>query len=375
MLLSKLQRLGSAASWDSCGGVKQKSLRKAKIPAEFSNFVHDCSGTSENCRLMKVLQSNKCLHDCKYCINSSPSGKKTALEPKELAQSFSFLAKKGYVQGLFLSSAVQGNAGSTAEKMIESARLLRSKANFPGYIHLKVLPAMSRDHIYQMAELADRLSLNIEAPSKEFFSELGSTKDYFKDLEKRLKWISKVKEKGILRSFTTQLILGAASETDKDVLEKMDSLYKETKLHRTYFSAFEPVKGTPLEKEKAEHSLREHRLYQTDWLLRIYGFEVKELKLALDEREMFSLHRDPKITIAVNSPNKFPLDPNAADREELLHVPGIGPKAAENIETAKEKGKKFTEFKELRECGVIVKRAMPFLALEKERQARIAEYC
>ena len=375
MLLDRLQRLGAAAAWDSCGGVKQKSLRKAGIPMEYSNFVHDCAATAEKCRLMKVLQSNKCIHDCKYCANSGACRTKAELDPKELAQSFGSLVKKGFVQGLFLSSAVTGNADSTADKIIESARIVRKEIHFQGYVHLKVLPAMSKDKIFEMAQYADRLSLNIEAPSKEFFSELGSTKDYYRDLEKRLKWIGEARWKGRMKSFTTQFIVGAAGESDLDVLGKMDSLYKETELWRSYFSAFEPVKGTALEGKKQENALREHRLYQSDWLLRVYGFKLKELKLGLSEGGMLPLKADPKVAIAVNSPNKFPVDPNSAEKEELLHVPGIGPKAAERIGKARNCGKRFREFKELRKCGVIVRRAAPFLQLDGERQLKLEEFC
>jgi len=324
---------------------------------------------------MKVLQSNKCIHDCGYCVNSGSCTKKMELQPKEIAQTFGSLRRKGIVQGLFLSSAVTKNADETADKMIESAKLVRKNVRPGFYLHLKVLPAMSREKIREMAEYADRLSLNIEAPSKNLFSELGSTKDYFHDLEKRIDWISDARGKYRMRSFTTQFILGAAQETDFDVLKKMNSLYKETDLWRTYFSAFEPVKGIRLEDSKAEKPAREHRLYQSDWLMRVYNFEFKELKLALNEEKKLSLQADPKMTIAVNSPNKFPIDPNNSTRDELLHVPGIGPSTAERISHAVESGKKFRDFKELKQYGLIMKRAESFLQLDGERQARLNEFC
>ncbi len=376
MLLQKLQRLGMAASWDSCGSGKQKNPRKSIVPVQYRAFIHECSQTQQErkpCRLMKILQSNNCIHECKYCANSTKCNKKTELKPKELVQAFNFLTKKRLVQGLFLSSAVTRDADTTAEKIIESARILRFKAGFKGYIHLKVLPGMSKEKIREMAELADRLSLNIEVPDGEFLSEIAPTKNFSNDLEKRLKWINELKEKGILKSFTTQFIAGATKETDLNILKKMHSLYKKTKLYRSYFSAFEPVKGTSLEKTKPENPWREHRLYQADWLLRIYGFKLRELKLALDSNGMLSLHKDPKMAIAVNCPNKHPLDPNNATKEELLQVPGIGPKAAEKIEAMK-KTAQLTDFNELKKCGVILQRAMPFLQLEGKRQTRITAF-
>lgn len=372
VILEKLKKLGSAASWDSCGGVKQKSMRKSGIPASYASFVHDCSNTSESCRLMKVLQSNKCIHDCKYCVNSSCSGSKAELAPEEVAKSFVSLNKSGMVEGLFLSSAVTGEADRTAEKIIESARILREKFRFKGYIHLKVLPTMSKHLVFEMAGLASRLSLNLEAPNKARMHELGSTKDYHNDLEKRLGWIGEAKSKGLLQSFTTQLILGAAGETDWEVLSRMDSLYKKTQLHRTYFSAFQPVHGTGMENSLPEKPAREHQLYQSDWLLRVYGFKLGEIKLALNDNERFGNVRDVKFEIAANNPNLFPVDVNCASREELLRVPGIGPKGVEKILTAREH-RKFSELKQLKKAAIL-KRAAPFIQVGGSRQKRIGEW-
>lgn len=372
--IEKMQRLGSAASWDSCGGVKQKSLRNAGIPADYASFIHDCSATNENCKLVKVLQTNECIHDCKYCVNNCGKQKKLELEPEELAKGFMAFAKRGIVQGLFLSSAVSGNAERSTEKMIESARIIRERHRFHGYIHLKVLPTTPKEQVFELAKYANRLSLNLEVPNSGFFNELGSTKDYKIDLEKRLRWIDHVKEKGLVHSFTTQLILGAAEETDLDVLKKTDSLYRETALHRTYFSAFQPISGTSLEGKQGEKPMREYQLYQADWLLRVYDFKLKEVKLGLGENENFGNLRDVKFGIAVNNPGLFPVDVNHATKEELLRVPGIGPKGVEKILEEREK-KKFQDFKELRKAGVIVKRAQSFIEVENQRQAKLGAFC
>lgn len=373
MLLERLQKLGNAASWDSCGGVKQKSMRKSKIPASYASFVHDCSNTTENCKLMKVLQSNKCIHDCRYCINSSCSRGKAELAPIELAKSFNSMQKSGFVQGLFLSSAVTGEADRTAEKMIESASILRKRFGFQGYIHLKVLPTMSKHLIFEMAKIANRLSLNLEVPSKSHFQLLGNTKDYCNDLEKRLRWVNETKRKGILRSFTTQFILGAAEETDAEVLSKMDDLYHKTDLYRTYFSAFTPIKGTALEGLSAESPSREHLLYQSDWLLRVYKFKLKEIKLGLQENGNFENVKDVKFEIALHNPNLFPVDVNYGSEEELLQVPGIGPKTVLKIVQRRQE-KKFADFRDLKRTGLILKRAQSFIQLDGQRQRRISDY-
>ncbi|MDD5163105.1 MAG: helix-hairpin-helix domain-containing protein [Candidatus ainarchaeum sp.] len=372
MLLEKLRVLGNSASWDSCGGVRQKSLRKVHIPAELENIVYDCSNTSENCRLMKVLQSNSCIHDCNYCANTCKS-RKEELEPIELAQSFNFLEKKGIVQGLFLSSAVTADADRSTEKIIESAKIIRKKFGFKGYLHLKVLPGSSKEKIFETAEYANRISLNLEAVDASLFSEMSSTKNYQNDLIKRLFWIDEANKKGLLPSgFTTQIVVGALGETDSQVLQRMDWLYENTSLHRAYFSAFSPVKGTKFESHKAESKNREHMLYQADWLLRVYDFKKKEIESATGETGNFSLNHDLKLDIAMNNPDKFPLDINTARREELLRVPGIGPKTSEKIILLREE-KKFRETEELKQAG-IAGRALPFIQLEKEKQAKIKEF-
>ncbi|MBN1941394.1 MAG: helix-hairpin-helix domain-containing protein [Candidatus Diapherotrites archaeon] len=374
MILDKLKVLGNAASWDSCGGVKQKSLRKAKIPVHLEKIVYDCAQTSEKCRLMKVLQSNSCIHDCNYCFNSHCKQRKETLQPMELAKSFNSLEKTGMVTGLFLSSAVCGEAEASAERMIESAKLVRKRFGFHGYIHLKALPGMSKDKIFEMARIANRVSLNIEAPNKSFFSEMSNTKDYYNDLFKRLLWIDSANRKGFMRSgFTTQLVVGALGESDKDILKRMDWLYDNTTLHRTYFSAFEPVKNTKFEKIAPENKNREHMLYQADWLLREYGFRRREIETGMNEGEKFRLNHDLKMDIAVNNPNAFPVDLNNASRGELLRVPGIGPKTCEKVLKLRRE-KKIKGYEELKRIGVILKRAASFVQLEKEKQAKLSAF-
>lgn len=374
MAMEKLKLLGGASKWDSCGsGVKRRE--RSTIPAELQNIVYDCASTGEDCRLMKMLHSNTCVHDCKYCVNGK-SGKKARMEPKETADIMHFLYQNKMAFGLFLSSAVTGEPEKTAEEMIESARILRQEKRFPGYIHLKVLPGMPKDQVNEMAKYANRLSLNVEAPSKQYLHELSSTKDYHNDLLKRMGWMDRVSRQGKLsHGFTTQLIVGAAGETDKEVLKCMAKMYGATTLKRTYFSAFQPVEGTALQRGAPENPVREHRLYQADWLLRVYKFKPEEMMLGLEEDGNYNLRQDVKIKIAVNNPNQFPLDPNTASEGELLKVPGIGPQAAKKIIYERDvKRKKFKEVKELKGLGVAGRRAQPFLALGGWRQKRLSEF-
>jgi predicted DNA-binding helix-hairpin-helix protein len=354
--------------------VKQKSFRKAKIPMELENIVYDCSASSEQCRLMKVLQSNSCIHDCAYCGNTCKNQKKESIEPLELAQSLNLLDKKGFVNGLFLSSAVTKNPDSTAEKIIETAKLARKKFHFYGYVHLKVLPGTSKEKIFEMAHYANRISLNIESTNKNLFSEMSSTKDYQNDLMKRLFWIDEANRKGLLKSgFTTQLVVGALGENDKEILGRMDWLYENTSLHRTYFSAFSPIKETKFENKKPENKNREHMLYQADWLLRVYEFQKKEIEYGFTEEGNFPLNKDLKLEIALNNQSLFPIDPNNASKKELLRIPGIGPKTVEKIISIRNE-RKIKDLSELKRTGAIIRRAAPFVQLQNEKQARISSF-
>jgi len=445
MILQKLQRLGMAASYDSCGGTKEKSYREWGIPYEYQNFIYNCTQTTENvfvngatnrdgkykaskekalyekhetteeekkdlwgkmkqalpesenarlnkpnkCLLMKVLQDNTCMHDCKYCVNSGCKNHKEKLAPKEIADSFLHLHKQGYLTGLFLSSAVHIDAEKSTEEMIASARMLRERG-YRGYIHMKVLPDAPEHLIEEMAFYANRLSVNIEASTTQGFNELTSTKDYKEGLLRRVRTLDKLKhdsdkqskERGEgrggwfcdsgnitngedlrFKSFTTQIILGANEENDKDIISRMDSLYSETSLYRTYFSAFSPVEGTPLAEKNAENKKREHRLYEADWLFRIYGFAKKTIEKGLNDHKNFSLTHDVKQSIALSMPELFPLDPNTATREELLLVPGLGPKSVDKIILEREENK-FREMQDLISIGARINKAKSFINLE-----------
>lgn len=437
MIIEKLQKLGMAASYDSCGGAKEKGLREYGIPYEYQNFIYNCTQSSENsftnramqsynnkkekklyeqnkiseenkkelwnkmskvlptsekeslnkpnkCLLFKVLQDNTCMHDCKYCVNTTCK-EKVSLEPKELANSFEYFWKNGYTTGLFLSSAVHATAESSTEKMIASAKLLRERG-YKGYIHMKVLPDAPEYLIQEMALYANRLSINIEASTTQGFMELTSTKDYKEGILRRVRTLDKLKTKsdregkqsdgwfcdtneisnGIdlrLKSFTTQIIVGANHETDKDILSRMNSLYESTQLYRTYFSAFSPVEGTPLQNKTPESKTREHRLYEVDWLLRIYGFSKKTIETGLNDFGNLPRTQNVKESIAIANKQIFPLDLNYCTKEELLLVPGFGPRTVEKILELREE-KKINNFEDLLKVGVRIKQAKKYLNIE-----------
>ncbi len=369
--IQKLNILGSGANYDVCGSARNVKKKRDTL-AMNSLGVYDCTAKEENCRVMKVLFSNSCLHDCKYCYNSAEGKQKTIFEPEELAKTATKFYKDGLVHGLFLSSAVTKDTDLITEKMIETAKIMRERLNFTGYLHLKLLPGVSKDHVKELARYADRLSVNIESPEKSSFSEMSSTKDYNIDILRRMRWAKEMKEKGLVKSgHTTQMIVGGAGENDSSYIKSMNKLYNEMKLNRVYFSAFHPVRGTELEKQKEVPAVREHRLYQTDWLMREYGYSPNEMISVLNDEGNLNLHTDPKILFA--SEEKLLLDPKNSSYGELLRIPGIGPKTAENIVKGQKNGE-IASFNDLKKKGVILKRALPYLKLKGSRQFPLSEF-
>lgn len=369
--VEKLNILGGSANYDVCGGSKNVKKRRETIALNKLG-IYDCTSTEGNCRVMKVLYSNSCLHDCKYCHNSVKGRSKAMFEPEELAQTANYFHNKGLIQGLFLSSAVTKDTDLITEKMIETARIMREKLNFQGYLHLKILPGASKEHVKQLAHYANRLSVNIESPLKSSFSELSSTKDYSIDLLRRMRWAKEMKERGIVRSsHTTQMIVGAAGENDCSYIKTMHKLYNEMNLNRVYFSAFRPVSGTSMENSKEVPTLREHRLYQTDWLMRQYNYAPERIISTLNDGNNLSIRIDPKISVAQNEGLR--VDVESCSYDEMVQVPGIGPKTAERIVKAR-KNARIKSFNDLKEKGVILKRALPYLELQGSKQLSLKQF-
>ncbi|MEW6189466.1 MAG: putative DNA modification/repair radical SAM protein, partial [Actinomycetota bacterium] len=321
-----------------------------------------------NVLLLKVLMTNACENDCFYCANRcSRDFPRLSFRPEELAELFMSLYHNRRVQGLFLSSAISRGSAATMEKMIKTAEILRLKHKFGGYIHLKILPGASFDYVQRAVELASRVSVNLEAPSKGRLLKITSSKDFENDLLLRMKWVKSLtsQENFLPAGQTTQFVVGAADESDREILETTDYLYREVNLTRAYFSAFQPLKDTPLEEHPPTPLMREHRLYQADFLLRRYGFKFNEI--VFDERGNLPLDMDPKMAWVLKHPREFPVEINKADGNTLLRVPGIGPKSAARIIKARAKNKFYT-LDELKEVGVVVKRAAPFILIDGRPQ-------
>jgi len=361
-VLDKARILADAGRFDSCG----PASCEVRISPGLGG-IHNVRARNQNCKIFKTLMDNNCSFDCKYCPNSNRCAKQKAkYAPNELASLFNHLHRTHGVQGLFLSSAVAGEPDRAATRMIEAVRLLRMQYEFSGYVHLKVLPGMSQDLIKQAAELADRMSINIEAPTQSVLSELSSCKTLKSDIIRRQRWVSKL---DLPSGQTTQMIVGSFA-SDEESLRTAWKEYTRIGLKRVYYSAFTPVRGTAMQDAEAEDPRREHRLYNTDFLLREYGIKLKEL-LGIMDAGMLP-HEDPKLVLARQT-FSGPVDINQSSYEELIRVPGIGPVTAKRIMAVTAAGS-VANHEQLAMLGANLSKASPFVTVQGKRQSRIAEF-
>jgi len=356
----KLETLVAAAQFDVCGYSGMRHAGSSPL-----RFIHRAAlpGGGSVC-LFKVLLTNVCTNDCAYCANQTGrDSPRASFKPEELAKLFMQLYTKRLVRGLFLSSGIAGNASQTMESMIKTVEILRRHYEFKGYIHLKILPGASFDCVEEGCKLASRVSVNMEAPTAQHLAKLSSKKDLYQGILEPMRWVKQLiaaNEQLVPSGQTTQFVVGAAGEADRDILRTTGALYHEMGLRRVYFSAFRPIRGSRLEGLRPTFPLREHRLYQADWLLRVYGFSPQEVELALGEQGNLPLTKDPKFAIAQKQPWLFPIDINRASYDELLRVPGIGPVSAGRIIEARSEHSIFS-LEQLKKMGVLTKRAVPFI--------------
>lgn len=322
--------------------------------------------------LVKTLMTSACEKDCYYCATrrGRNSLRRETFKPEELAAGFNIIHQRGFAEGLFLSSGVVGGGTRTMEKTIAAVELIRRKYEFRGYVHLKLMPGAEQAAVERAVQLADRVSVNLEAPNSARLQKLSSTKNFTDELLAPLRTArALMRERPELArtSMVTQLVVGAADETDREILETTARLYRELGLARVYYSAFRPIADTPLENHAPTNPLRELRLYQTDFLLRQYGFTFDEL--AFDADGLLPLSADPKTLWARAHPEKFPLDVQRAGREELLRVPGLGPKSVERVMRLRH-SHTFTSLQELKRLGADAERAAPFILLNGKQPPR-----
>jgi putative DNA modification/repair radical SAM protein len=425
-ILEKIEILGANSKYDICASTA--SSRTKKYPTLFGN-TNQWIGATENAgichsytpdgrcvSLFKTLYTNKCIYNCKYCF-SNTCRKRMSFTPEEYARTFMKLYSMNVVEGVFISSGVCGSADKTTEEMLETVKLLRFKYHFQGYIHFKCLPGVSKYLLKEAIKLSDRISVNTEASTRSHLSEIAGQKDFKNDIELRQKWIKELRirhneealkklrdlksdkdlehqrkmitnrrengykqfrwdEAPILNGGqTTQFVVGAAeNETDLELLKRVDLQYRKLDLRRVYFSAFIPIKGTPLADKERTPLEREHQLYQSDWLLRIYNYKLDELKGILTEDGNLP-KGDPKINFAQHYFQEHErINPNIASYHELLRVPGIGPTSAKRIINLRSQNVKFSRRADLKAIGVVLKRADPFLTIGGKKQMSIMSF-
>ena len=325
--------------------------------------------------LLKSQLSTVCERNCYYCpFRSGRDFQRATFKPEEFARVFMSLYHARIAEGIFLSSGIVNNGTFTQDKLIDTADILRKKLNFRGYIHLKIMPGAEFAQVERAMQLADRVSINLEAPTTERLEKLAPRKQFVEELLQPLKWINQIRrtqpaQKGWNEhwpSSVTQFVVSAVGETDLELLTTTEYLYKQLLLKRTYYSSFNPIADTPLENVPAGSPIREHRLYEASFLLRDYGFGLEELPF--NKEGDLPLDVDPKFAWAQLNLLGHPIEINRVDKHELLHVPGIGPKSAKAILAARTKNK-LLHPEELHSFGVNLKRVAPFILINGKNVA------
>ena len=374
-ILEKLQTLAEAAKYDvSCAssGHSRKNNGKGLGNTAGWGICHSFTEDGRCVSLLKIMLTNHCIYDCAYCVNRrSNDVRRATFSVSELVELTIEFYRRNYIEGLFLSSGVVRNPDYTMERMVRVAKDLREQHRYYGYIHLKSIPGASRELVTEAGRYADRLSVNLEIPTEENLKLLAPEKD-FESVYRPMSYI----QQGVLESVedrkkyrkaqrfapagqSTQVIIGATPDTDNQILHLSSALYQRPTMKRVYYSGYVPVNTNDgrLPALSAPPMLREHRLYQADWLMRFYAFKVDEI--VNDRQPQLDLEVDPKLAYALRHPELFPVDVNKADYEMILRVPGIGVKSAQLIIASRRFGRLNSE--QLRKIGVVMKRAKYFI--------------
>jgi predicted DNA-binding helix-hairpin-helix protein len=358
----KLDLLADAAQHDLCATHAQGSRRFKPQKASWAAPEADEPGR-KNRPVFRVLMSSQCAWNCAYCpLRAANDIPRTAIEPQELASAFLPRYTAGAVQGLFVSTAVHGGVGEAVGRMLDGVEHLRTTHAYTGYVHVKLLPGAARSDVERAARLADRLSLNLEAPSAAHLARISPERSWQGDLLERLVWAREWQRAGALPAgLATQFVVGAAGEHDADLLGTGSWLYRDLGMRRVYFSAFRPTPGTPLADADRTPHARVLRLQQADWMLRQYQFGAAELPF--DGVGDLPLHLDPKLAWALAHPERFPVELNTASPEQLLRIPGIGPLSVERILRLR-RIHLFREPEHLRGLGTQAVKARDFVTLD-----------
>jgi predicted DNA-binding helix-hairpin-helix protein len=323
--------------------------------------------------LLKVMLTTACERDCLYCpFQAGRDHRRVTFKPDELAQVVLRAHQAGWIQGVFLSTGLFNGGANTQNKLLDCAEILRNKLSYRGYLHLKLMPGVEFGQVLRAMQLADRVSTNLEAPNAGRLSRLAPQKLFKSELLNPLLWTEDIRRsnpgmhgwRGHWPSSSTQFVVGAAHETDVELLSTVEHLYRQLGLQRVYFEAFSPVKGTPMESCPPENPLRQQRLYEASFLLRDYGFRLEELPFTADGK--LPLNKDPKRAYADRMLREAPIELNRANREQLLRVPGIGPHTADELIALRRLGQ-LKDFHLLRGQRLITDRSAPYITINGHR--------
>jgi predicted DNA-binding helix-hairpin-helix protein len=325
--------------------------------------------------LLKTLLTSACERNCFYCpFRAGRNFRRITFKPAELAKDFMDIFRAGVAEGIFLSSGVAGGSLRTQDQLLAVAEILRKKFNYQGYLHLKLMPGAEFEQVKQAMRLANRVSLNLEAPNEMRLQKLAPGKNFLNEILKPLQWVEDIRKdqpgylgwNGRWPSVTTQFVVGAVGENDVEILSATHYLYKSLRLARAYYSAFSPIEDTPFENQEGESPVREHRLYQASFLLRDYGFNLEELPY--DSSGFLPKETDPKLAWARQNLIHAPMEINQASPNDLLRIPGIGPKGAAAILKARQQTS-LKDLSQLSKLGVNTQNLAPFILLNGRQPA------
>ena len=382
-IFEKLKILSDSAKYDascSSSGSNRRNSSSGIGNGNISGICHSWGADGRCISLLKILFTNACIYDCKYCINRcSNNVKRATFTPREVADLTINFYRRNYIEGLFLSSAVIKSPDYTMELLINTISILRNEYNFNGYIHCKTIPGCSKELIDKLGSMVDRMSINIELPSNNSLKLLAPQKEKtgiltpmsYVSNKMKLNKLEKRKENFVPAGQTTQLIIGATPESDLKILKLSENLYKKSSLKRVYYSAYISVNNDKnLPTLESPPLLRENRLYQADWLLRFYGFKADEL--LSETHPNFNNVLDPKCEWALRNLDKFPIEINKANYFTLIRVPGIGVVSAKKIIKARRNFE--LNFDSLKKLGIVLKRAKYFITCKGKYYDKVYKF-
>ncbi len=366
--LQKLQIAGDTTTFEPAGDLPQAERTHKRLPHDLP-CVSNVSTPTGSKAIMKTMMTTACERNCYYCPFRAGRGKtqRVTFKPDEMAASFDQLQRANIADGIFLSSGIIKGSITSQDKILDTIEIIRRKYQYKGYVHLKIMPGAEYDQLYRAMQLADRVSINLEGPTQDRLTALAPKKDFNSELLQRLAWAHQIRQSGIRASTVTQFVVGAVGDTDVELLSLSERLYTQMGISRAYYSAFHPITDTPFENLPSTLPVREFRLYQSSFLLRDYGWSVEELPF--EQSGNLRLDIDPKRAWAENNLRHTPIEIMRASRDQLMRIPGIGPKAADSILKARRSGH-LTDLSHLRALGIRApEQAAPFILLDGHQPA------